>query len=444
MSGFDVAVVGGGLAGWIAATRARESGQATLLLEAAPEIPGGGNTLISGGALHAVLQDPHTPPHVLSTKIRELTAGHADGAVVQAWAQNAAPTIEWMKAHGAELMSDPAQPHRACVLAPVRPTVPGVASEGYGGARFLTRLAAMFAAAGGTTRCAARAVELHRTADGWEIVVEDDSGARDPVHARAVVLCDGGFQANPALLRRYVGTDKVRLRATGSGNGDGLEMGLGAGGVAVNMDGFYGHVLVRESLDNDALWPYPILDAVAAAGIVVGPSGRRFVDETVGGVCTANHIAWSPHPLDSWVVIDHQAWEEVGRVGVTPPNPHLVQHGGTVRTATTLGELADLAGIDPQGLAASVTDVNRAGPHRVGISPFHAIPVVAGVTFTLGGLRVDGHSRVLGTDEQPIAGLYAAGGTMGGLHGGPEAGYAGGLLEAAVFGLLAGTAAVFS
>jgi fumarate reductase flavoprotein subunit len=53
-------------------------------------------------------------------------------------------------------------------------------------------------------------------------------------------------------------------------------------------------------------------------------------------------------------------------------------------------------------------------------------------------LRVDGHARVLDDRGEPIEGLYAAGGTMGGLHGGPNAGYAGGLLEAAVFGLLAG------
>jgi aldehyde dehydrogenase (NAD+) len=63
---------------------------------------------------------------------------------------------------------------------------------------------------------------------------------------------------------------------------------------------------------------------------------------------------------------------------------------------------------------------------------------VAGVTFTLGGLRVDGRARVLDTGGAVIPGLYAAGGTMGGLHGGPRAGYVGGLLEAAVFGLLAG------
>lgn len=444
---FEVAVVGGGLAGLVAATRAQESGRATLLLEGSAGVPGWGNTLISGGALHAVLRDPCSPWEELFTTITELTSGFADVDVARAWAQHAAPTIEWLRAHGADLMSDPEHPHRACVFSPVRPTVPGVASRGFGAGVFLTRLAALFAQAGGEVRCSSRALDLRATTGGWEVLVEGVGGRQDPVHARSVILCDGGFQASPDLLRQYVGTDKLRLRAADTGTGAGLKMGLSVGGVPVNMDGFYGHVLVREALHNDALWPYPILDGLAAAGIVVGPSGRRFVDESVNGVCTANHIAWSPHPLDCWIVVDHNAWEEAGRVGVTPPNPHLLEHGGTVLTGSTLEEVADLAGIGAEGLAASVQEVRgprgastveRGEPVRLDVPPFHAIPVVAGVTFTLGGLRVDGRARVLGADGRPIGGLYAAGGTMGGLHGGPQAGYAGGLLEAAIFGLLAG------
>lgn len=449
----EVVVVGGGLAGWVAAVRAQESGKETLLLEGSAQAPGWGNTLISGGALHAVLQDPRTPPNELVAKITQLTGGHADQAVALAWARNAARTITWMKAHGADLMSDPQQPHRACVLSPVRPTVPGVASSGFGAELFLTHLAGLFTRRGGAIRYSTRAVDLRPEAEGWTLLIEEDSGKQGRVTASRVILCDGGFQASPDLLRRYVGTDKVRLRATDTGQGDGLKMGLSVGGVPVNMEGFYGHVLVREALRNDALWPYPILDGLAAAGIAVGPSGRRFVDESVGGVCTANHIAWSPHPLDSWIVVDHDAWEGAGRVGVTPPNPHLLEHGGTVLTGWTLTEVAEQAGIDAGGLADSVQEVcassrtsgvERRGPVRVDVPPFHAIPVVAGVTFTLGGLRVDGDARVLGADGLPVRGLYAAGGTMGGLHGGPQAGYAGGLLEAAIFGLLAGTDAAGS
>jgi fumarate reductase flavoprotein subunit len=286
--------------------------------------------------------------------------------------------------------------------------------------------------------------------DGNWVVGLNAGAPEATVEARAVVLADGGFQANPALLRKYVGTDQVKRRATGTGQGDGLKMGLSVGGVAVNTSGFYGHLLALRALSDDQLWPYPILDALGSVGIVVGPAGRRLVDETHSGVTTTNAIAWSSDPLGHFVVFDDEAWNAEGRQGVTPANPHLIDHGATVFSAAILDELCRLAGIDQRGLAASTesvlrdpthADPPRARPPKLSVPPFYAIPLVCGVTFTMGGLKVDGCARVLDRADSPIPGLFAAGGTMGGLHGGPRAGYAGGLLEAAVFGLLAGETA---
>src|SRR2546430_16441630 len=81
-----------------------------------------------------------------------------------------------------------------------------------------------------------------------------------------------------------------------------------------------------------------------------------------------------------------------------------------------LAVVMELSGV----VDADVT--GRAGTVKLERPPFHAIPVVAGVTFTFGGLRVDDHARVLTAAGEPVGGLYAAGGTMGGLHGGPGAG----------------------
>src|SRR5205085_1246401 len=141
-------------------------------------------------------------------------------------------------------------------------------------------------------------------------------------------------------MRTYVGTDQVRLRATGMGTGDGLLMGLAAGGVGVNMNGFYGHLLARASLERDDLWPYPILDLVAEVGIVVNSKGRRLVDESSSGVTTTNAVAWSGDPLGCWIVVDDVGWETEGRRGVTPPNPYVEEHGGAVVSASTLDDLA--------------------------------------------------------------------------------------------------------
>jgi fumarate reductase flavoprotein subunit len=62
------------------------------------------------------------------------------------------------------------------------------------------------------------------------------------------------------------------------------------------------------------------------------------------------------------------------------------------------------------------------------------VHVAAGVTHTLGGLRVDERARVLREDGTPIDGLLAAGVDVGGIASG---GYASGLAQALVLGLVA-------
>ena len=73
---------------------------------------------------------------------------------------------------------------------------------------------------------------------------------------------------------------------------------------------------------------------------------------------------------------------------------------------------------------------NKAWPIKT--APFYAMPICAAITNTMGGIVVDGDARVLDTNDKPIPGLYAAGSTVGGLDGGPHAGYVGGLIKATI------------
>jgi fumarate reductase flavoprotein subunit len=50
----------------------------------------------------------------------------------------------------------------------------------------------------------------------------------------------------------------------------------------------------------------------------------------------------------------------------------------------------------------------------------------------MGGIVVDGDGAVRDQSDGPIPGLFAAGSTIGGLDGGPNAGYVGGLIKATV------------
>ena len=66
--------------------------------------------------------------------------------------------------------------------------------------------------------------------------------------------------------------------------------------------------------------------------------------------------------------------------------------------------------------------------------------MTCGITFTFGGLRIDGQGRVLDGDLTALPGLHAAGELVGGLF---YFNYPGGtgLTSGAVFGRLAGTTA---
>ena len=45
--------------------------------------------------------------------------------------------------------------------------------------------------------------------------------------------------------------------------------------------------------------------------------------------------------------------------------------------------------------------------------PFRAYPIVCGITFTFGGLKINTKAEVLATSGKPIRGLYASGDVVG-------------------------------
>jgi hypothetical protein len=71
---------------------------------------------------------------------------------------------------------------------------------------------------------------------------------------------------------------------------------------------------------------------------------------------------------------------------------------------------------------------------------FHVASIDPVISYCLGGLQIDTHARVIGRDNHPIRGLYAAGEVAGGVHGSTI--LAGNdLLDCVVFGRTAGVTA---
>jgi tricarballylate dehydrogenase len=72
--------------------------------------------------------------------------------------------------------------------------------------------------------------------------------------------------------------------------------------------------------------------------------------------------------------------------------------------------------------------------------PYYAWPVTGGITFSFGGVKVSDQAQVIGTDWEPIPGLYACGEMVGGLFHNNYPGGSG-LMSGAVFGRIAGRSA---
>jgi tricarballylate dehydrogenase len=66
------------------------------------------------------------------------------------------------------------------------------------------------------------------------IMVRRTGGKPEPVHAKAVVIASGGFQANPEMRTRYLGPgwETAKVRGSRFNTGDGINMALKIGAAS--------------------------------------------------------------------------------------------------------------------------------------------------------------------------------------------------------------------
>lgn len=456
-SEWDVVVIGGGLGGLSAACRAAQLGLKVAVLERGCEQQYACNSRYSGGILHIAQHNVEEPAGALFKVIEDATLGECDAGLARALAEDARRAVRWLREEGAKYIRIGQIVWQQHVLAPPRPITPGLDWKGRGPDVALRTLEANLCKRGGTLLRGAAAAALVESAGrcaGVEAAIE---GKAVCFRAKAVVIADGGYQANPDLIRAHISPapEKLMQRGAATGLGDGLGMARALGAAVSRLDAFYGHMLSRDSFHNDKVWPYPQLDELGTAGIVVDARGERFTDEGMGGVYVANRIARLPDPLSAWAVFDEAIWNGPGRGARIPANPNLIKAGGTVHRAPTLAALAEIMCVPVERFELTVAGYNQAlsegslerlDPRRtstriaampVAKAPFYAAPLCAGITYTMGGIAIDPDAQVLRAGGGSIDGLYAVGTASGGLEGGSGAGYVGGLVKAVTFGIRA-------
>jgi len=456
----DVVVVGAGIAGLSAALRMVESDLDVVLVEqgAGPDYPC--NSRMTGGAFHvamgAVERDPDEVVGVMSK------AGSAsDPELIRAIAATAPRVIAWLRGHGVPFIRGGPLPWQRWVLAPPNLARPGYDFRGRAGDHALRTLTRAFLRRGGRLYTGCRAVAIRRDGDVVRGVELEAADGPEFAACRAVLLADGGFQADRELVNRHIAPhpDLVVARGGASGRGDGLRMAQAIGAATSDLTAFYGHLLARESLANSRLSPFPFVDYLALAGIMVDGEGRRPFDEGRGGVHLANLVARRTSRDPIHVVFDQRAWEGAGRAPNCPCNPYLARERSGLVVETDLAALAVKIGVDVDGFLATIAGYNaalaakrqhllvpprstdRVVPLPIAEPPYFAIPVCAGLTYTMGGVITDAAGRVVDADRRAIPGVYAAGTTVGGIEGGARIGYMGGLARSVATALLAADAA---
>lgn len=291
-------------------------------------------------------------------------------------------------------------------------------------------------------------------------VVIEHGGKRETIQAgKAVVLAAGGFPHDVARISMaypHVRSGGEHISPTPKGNtGDGLKLAESVGGdAALRFDNASAWMPVSKvPLSGRRIGVFPhLLDRYKPGVIGVLKSGKRFTNESesyhdVGAAMI--EACRSRGETAMWLIADAPTVAKYGLGYVKPapmPMGKFIKNGYLIKGAT-LAELATNAGINAEGLEASVAAYNvgaATGEDRqfgrgttafnryladpavtpnpcvapVKTGPFYAVKIFMGDLGTFDGIRTTPVGEVMTADGAVIPGLYAVGNDRASIMGG--------------------------
>lgn len=440
---YDLVVAGAGIGGLCAARTAQEAGASVLVVEKASRI--GGSAAASGGIVWCARN--------INEWLKVQPGGNA--GLGQVLIDGFKEGIPWLKTQAVTVTNIKDRPYKfkrdIYRLDPDPRTV-------------LQTIANKIVEDGGSLAYDT-SLKTIQTADGKINGVTVSSVGHDAtIETQTLILATGGFQANSELRARYMGrwSDRMIVRGVPENTGDGFEAALAIGAQATGpFSRFYGHYLPAPPAEiglHNFLLVKPDFSEYA---ITVNLRGERFNDEFLGDEVAVHTLIHQPEATGV-LIFDHHIRQNMERYSQWPTADvdrveNIRDAKGQVLEFVSITELADQVvqnwSVPKDRLLATIYQYNDACHKEDGMAlpipksgglipieetPFYAIRVVAGATFTYGGVKVNTRSEVLDRADRHIRGLYAAGADCGGIY---TRGYTGGLCMGLAFGRIAGRSA---
>jgi succinate dehydrogenase/fumarate reductase flavoprotein subunit len=453
----DVVVVGGGGSGLAAAIEAASLGRRVVLLEKHTHL--GGTTGRSIGSVTAT-NTPHqlrksildSPDHHLEDlNLFNAAAGAPDNeALKRILVDNAPETFRWLMSMGIEFYGPMIElPHRKPRMHNVLPN----------SGAYIYHLERRARALGVDIRTSAHVSRLLR--EESRVVGVGCDTSNGPMSFRAgggVVLACGDYSASVPFREKYISSEMAAVQPINPTNtGDGHEMVLGLGGRVIN-----GHLslsgirfqpptsslvakippyrfitrfmnIALERLPGWLLRPFimsflttvlvPSPKLFRNGAVLINRNGERFTDELepLAGPLSRQPGQCAYILLDGDLAQKFSAWPNYVSTAPGIAYAFLADYRRSRRDvfheAPTLTELAGKIGATAATLEATARSLgspDTSKPNRTFASftrgPYIALgPVRYFINFTDGGVAVNDRLQVLGPDDVPIAGLYAAG-----------------------------------
>lgn len=449
---FDVLVIGGGNAALCAAITARRAGASVLVVEHAPRAFRGGNSRHTRNfrAMHtgptSVLTESYLEEEYWAD-LQKVTAGKTDEALARMTIRASTQAFAFMQSCDVKF-----QPSLTGTLSLSRTN-----AFFLGGGKALLNAYYLTAEKLGVNIIYDSEVTSLDLDDGFVRSVDiTERGFPKTLHAKAVIACSGGFQANTGWMHELWGAaaDNFVIRGTPYNRGFILK-NLLAQGVHPVGDATQFHAV---ALDARA----PKFDGGIATrldsvpySIVINRNAERFYDEGED-FWPKRYAIWGRLIAQQPGQIAYSIFDRNSRLLFMPSVYPAISAGSIEALAAALGlsthalrQTVDSynaavgnGSFNPQTLddcaTTNLTPPKSHWARRIETPPFHGYPLRPGITFTYLGVKVNERAQVIMDNNKPSANLFASGEIMAGniLGQGYLAGF--GMTIGAVFGCIAG------